>query len=197
MAQDYAIRSPVEIDETTPMYLIPRPDWAGENERTIVRYLFLIFVITPVLEMWLLITVGGQIGALPTIGLVLFTAFVGVNLLRVQGFDTLWRGQRKFAEGQLPAQEIAEGIILAVSGALLLTPGFVTDGFGFAGLIPMVRGAIARLVLSRMVVSGVSSTTGFTAGGGAHIRGGRVDRSAAGSSNKSDDIIEGESWDEK
>ena len=61
----------------------------------------------------------------------------------------------------------------------------------------MVRGAIARLVLSRMVVSGVSSTTGFTAGGGAHIRGGRVDRSAAGSLNKSDDIIEGESWDEK
>ena len=178
------------------MYLIPRPDWAGENERTIVRYLFLIFVITPVLEMWLLITVGSQIGALPTIGLVLLTAFIGVNLLRVQGFDTLWRGQRKFAEGQLPAQEIAEGIILAVSGALLLTPGFVTDAIGFAGLIPMVRGAVARLVLSRMVISGVSSTTGFRAGG-AHIRGGRVDHSATGGSNKSDDIIEGESWDEK
>ena len=189
MAQDYAIRCAVEIDETTPMYLVDRPDWAAKNERNPVRYLFLIFVITPVLEMWLLITVGAQIGALPTIGLVLLTAFVGVNLLRVQGFDTLWRGQRKFAEGQLPAQEIAEGIILAVSGALLLTPGFVTDAIGFAGLIPAVRGAMARLVLSRMVVTGVafnsstgSSTTGFTATGGR---------------SQPDNIIEGESWDEK
>ena len=194
MAQDYAIRRAVEIDETTPMYLIDRPYWVAENERTTVRYLFLIFVITPVLEMWLLITVGAQIGALATISLVLLTAFVGVNLLRYQGFDTLWRGQRKFAEGQLPAQEIAEGIILAVSGALLLTPGFVTDGIGFAGLIPAVRGAVARLVLSRMVVSGVvmgSSTTGFT------VSGGRVDHSASGGASTSDDIIEGESWDEK
>ena len=114
--------------------------------------------------------------------------------MRYQGFDTLWRGQRKFAEGQLPAQEIAEGIILAVSGALLLTPGFVTDAIGFAGLIPMVRGAMARLVLSRMVVSGVamgSSTAGFTANGG------RVDHSASSGASKSEDIIEGESWDEK
>ena len=176
------------------MYLIDRPNWAAENEITTVRYLFLIFVITPVLEMWLLINVGAQIGALPTIGLVLLTAFVGVNLLRYQGFDTLWRGQRKFAEGQLPAQEIAEGIILAVSGALLLTPGFVTDAIGFAGLIPMVRGAMARLVLSRMVVSGVvmgSSASGFSASGG------RVDHSVSVGSKKSDDIIEGESWDEK
>ena len=197
MAQDYAIRRAVEIDETTPMYLISCPNWAGENEITTVRFLFLIFVIMLVLEMWLLITVGGQIGALPTIGLVLLTALVGVNLLRAQGFDTLWRGQRKFADGQLPAQEIAEGIILAVSGALLLTPGFVTDGIGFAGLIPMVRGAMARLVLSRMVVTGVSSTGGFTAGGRSHQRGPRVDHSATGGSSRSDDIIEGESWDEK
>jgi UPF0716 protein FxsA len=176
------------------MYLIDRPDWVGKNEITTVRYLFLIFVITPVLEMWLLINVGAQIGALPTIGLVLLTAFVGVSLLRYQGFDTLWRGQRRFAEGQLPAQEIAEGIILAVSGALLLTPGFVTDAIGFAGLIPMVRGAVARLVLSRMVVSGVamgSSASGFSASGG------RVDLSASAGSKKSNDIIEGESWDEK
>ena len=194
MVQDYAIRCAVEIDETTPMYLIDRPDWVGKNEITTVRYLFLIFVITPVLEMWLLINVGAQIGALPTIGLVLLTAFVGVNLLRYQGFDTLWRGQRRFAEGQLPAQEIAEGIILAVSGALLLTPGFVTDAIGFAGLIPMVRGAVARLVLSRMVVSGVamgSSASGFSASGG------RVDLSTSAGSKKSNVIIEGESWDEK
>jgi len=154
-----------------------------------VRYLFLIFVITPVLEMWLLITVGGYLGAMPTIGLVLLTAFIGVNLLRAQGFETLWRGQRKFEEGQLPAQEIAEGIILAVSGALLLTPGFVTDLVGFSGLIPPVRRAIAQFVLSKMVVASVS----------AGAQGARFNASNSSATNQArgkGDVIEGESWDE-
>jgi len=152
-----------------------------------VRYLFLIFVITPVLEMWLLITVGGYLGALPTIGLVLLTAFVGVNLLRAQGFETLWRGRRKFEEGQLPAQEIAEGIILAVSGALLLTPGFVTDLVGFLGLIPPIRRIIAQFVLSRMVVAGVSK----------NVQGERFQPSSSANRSKDGgDVIEGEFWDE-
>lgn len=155
-----------------------------------MRTLFLIFVIIPVLEMWLLITVGNYLGALPTIGLVLLTAFIGVNLLRAQGFETLWRGRRKFEEGQLPAQEIAEGIILAVSGALLLTPGFVTDVVGFAGLVPFVRGIMAQLVLSRMVIGSVSTReygSGFKTTG-----------SSSGHSKPGDeDVIEGESWDEK
>jgi len=90
-----------------------------------VRYLLLLFIVMPVLEMWLLISVGTQIGALPTIGLVLLTAVVGAGLLREQGFATLWRGRQKLQEGQLPTTEIAEGFILAVSGALLLTPGFL------------------------------------------------------------------------
>ena len=152
-----------------------------------MRYLFLIFVITPVLEMWLLITVGGYLGALPTICLVLLTAFIGVNLLRAQGFETLWRGRRKFEEGQLPAQEIAEGIILAVSGALLLTPGFVTDLVGFLGLIPPIRRIIAQFVLSRMVVASVST----------NVQGERFNASSSANRNKDGrDVIEGESWDE-
>jgi len=152
-----------------------------------VRYLFLIFVITPVLEMWLLITVGGYLGALPTISLVLLTAFIGVNLLRAQGFETLWRGRRKFEEGQLPAQEIAEGIILAISGALLLTPGFVTDLVGFLGLIPPIRRIIAQFVLSRMVVASVST----------NVQGERFNTSSSANRNKDGrDVIEGESWDE-
>lgn len=154
-----------------------------------MRYLFLIFVITPVLEMWLLITVGSQIGALPTIGLVLLTAFIGVNLLRAQGFETLWRGRRKFAEGQLPAQEIAEGIILAVSGALLLTPGFVTDIVGFLGLFPPIRQIFAKFILSRMVVSNVSTS-----------RDGSIfntsPASGANGAKSKGDLIEGESWEE-
>jgi len=150
-----------------------------------VRFVFLLFVIMPVLEMWLLITVGTHIGALATIGLVLLTAFVGVTLLREQGFDTLWRGRRKFEEGQVPAQEIAEGIILAVSGALLLTPGFVTDAIGFAGLIPLVRRAVVKGVLSRMVVVDAQmQSRGFG-------------RSAGRGDSVGGDFIDGESWDEK
>jgi UPF0716 protein FxsA len=153
-----------------------------------VRYLFLIFVITPVLEMWLLITVGSYLGALPTIGLVLLTAFIGVNLLRAQGFETLWRGRRKFEEGQLPAQEIAEGIILAVCGALLLTPGFVTDLVGFSGLISPIRRIIAQFILSRMVVASVSTGAQGTRFNGSSS-------SAANQAKGKGDVIEGESWD--
>jgi UPF0716 protein FxsA len=154
-----------------------------------VRYLFLIFVITPVLEMWLLITVGNYLGALPTIALVLLTAFIGVSLLRAQGFETLWRGRRKFEEGQLPAQEIAEGIILAISGALLLTPGFVTDLIGFFGLIPPIRQIIARFVLSRMVVANVSTNAQGARFHGASFSDGNQAKGRG-------DVIEGESWDE-
>lgn len=93
----------------------------------------------PILEMVVLIKVGGVIGALPTIGLVLLTATIGVALLRQQGLSTLARAQNKMREGQLPANEMVEGIFLAVGGALLLTPGFITDAIGFACLIPGIR----------------------------------------------------------
>ncbi|MDG2501031.1 MAG: FxsA family protein [Porticoccaceae bacterium] len=146
-----------------------------------MRILFLLFIVMPVLEMWLLITVGSQIGALATIGLVLLTAVVGAGLLREQGVATLWRGQRKLQEGQLPAQEIVEGIVLAVSGALLLTPGFFTDAVGFAGLIPPVRALFVRTVLSKMVVAPMPR-------GSADFNHQQGIQDA--------DIIEGEAWDE-
>ena len=147
-----------------------------------MRVLLLLFIVMPVVEMWLLITVGGQIGAMATIGLVLLTAVVGAKLLREQGFETLWRGQSKLAEGQLPAQEIVEGIILAVSGALLLTPGFLTDAIGFAGLIPPIRAVFVRRLLSKMVVAPAGARAG-----GFNTRQGTQDP----------DVIEGEAWDEK
>lgn len=114
-----------------------------------MRALLLIFIAVPVLEMWLLIRVGGVIGAWPTIGLVLLTAVVGLALLRQQGFATLVRGVGKLDQGELPAQEMFEGLILAVCGALLLTPGFFTDVVGFAGLLPAPRRWLVRRLLSR------------------------------------------------
>jgi len=116
--------------------------------------LLLLFVVMPVMEMWLLIEVGGQIGALATIALVLLTAMVGLALLRKQGFATLMKANRKMAEGQLPAEEMAEGIFLAIGGALLLTPGFVTDSIGFACLLPGVRHLLIGGVVKRMMAKG-------------------------------------------
>ena len=107
--------------------------------------LFLFFLTMPIVEMYLLIQVGGWIGALPTIGLVALTAVVGMTLLRQQGFATLLRGQQRMAEGQLPAQELMEGFALAVGGALLLA-GFVTDAVGFALLLLTRRMLVGALV---------------------------------------------------
>ena len=99
----------------------------------------LLFMLIPIIEMWILIEVGGWIGALPTIGLVVLTATIGLSLLKQQGLSTLLRARRKMDEGAIPASELVSGVMIAVGGALLLTPGFVTDALGFALLIPQTR----------------------------------------------------------
>lgn len=117
-----------------------------------MRPLLLLFIVLPILEMWVLISVGEKIGALPTIGLVLLTAVVGLALLKRQGISTVMRAQQKMQVGELPAKEMAEGIFLAVGGALLLTPGFITDTIGFACLIPGIRQLVLGRLLSHIVV---------------------------------------------
>jgi len=110
----------------------------------------LLFFAMPIIEMYLLITVAGYIDALPTIGLVMLTAVIGVTLLRYQGLETLMRGTQKMRSGQMPAQEVAEGLLLAVAGALMITPGFVTDAIGFLILFPPTRLVIAHMMLARV-----------------------------------------------
>lgn len=124
------------------------------------------FTAVPIIEMYLLITVGGYIGVAPTILFVMLTAVVGVTLLRWQGTQTLQRGMSRVGQGQLPGQEIAEGMMLAVAGALLLTPGFVTDTFGFLLLVPPVRKALAALAKRHLQVVDLGAGTqgGFGAG---------------------------------
>ncbi len=129
-----------------------------------MRTLFLLFIVMPILEMWLLIEVGSAIGALPTIGLVLLTAFIGISLLRYQGAMTLQKARMKMGSGELPAREMADGLFFAVGGALLLTPGFVTDAIGFACLTPGIRTVIIGF-LAKNVVRGQftqASARGFT-----------------------------------
>jgi len=112
------------------------------------RFLFLLFIIVPIIEIYLLIEVGGVIGAGWTIFAILLTAVIGVSLLRVQGATTLLRAQANMAKGQLPAMEMMEGMALAASGFLLLTPGFFTDTIGFLLLTPILRRALIKKIIS-------------------------------------------------
>lgn len=115
--------------------------------------LVLVFFLTPIVEMYLLIEVAGYINTLPTIGLVMLTAVIGVALLKRQGLQTLTRGVGRLNRGEVPATEIAEGILLGIAGALLITPGFVTDAVGFILLFPPSRQLIAASLIKRVEVS--------------------------------------------
>jgi UPF0716 protein FxsA len=121
--------------------------------------LFLLFLTIPLVEIYLLIKVGGVIGAPMTIFLVVFTAVLGAWLLRIQGFSTLRRIQQTVNQGGLPAVELLEGAVLLVAGALLLTPGFFTDAIGFACLMPPLRRAFIIHTVRRFFVP--TQTPGF------------------------------------
>lgn len=113
---------------------------------------FLLFLAIPLAEIWLLIRVGGVIGALPTVALVVLTAVLGAALVRHQGLATLQRLQATLGRGETPAIEMVEGVLLLAGALLLLTPGFFTDTLGFACLIPPLRQALALWLLRRITV---------------------------------------------
>jgi UPF0716 protein FxsA len=141
-----------------------------------MRLLFLLFIVMPILEMWVLIKVGSIIGAVPTIAMVMLTAVIGASLLKRQGLHTLTRAQNRLNSGEVPATEILEGLMLAVGGALLLTPGFFTDAIGFACLIPGLRRSLIANMLRRGVVQ--MHGGGFMGGGPAGGANNQADRSA-------------------
>lgn len=116
------------------------------------RLFFTLFLLVPLIEIYLLIQVGGIIGALPTVFLVVFTAVLGALLLRHQGLYTYARVQQSLARGELPTVAMLEGVVLLLCGALLLTPGFFTDTLGFLGLVPPFRKWLILKVLERGVM---------------------------------------------
>jgi len=103
----------------------------------------------PVAEISLLIRVGSAIGPFNTIVFVIFTAVLGAYLVRQQGFATLTKLQEESNAGRLPAMQIAEGVALLFAGAVLLTPGFLTDAIGFGLLIPPIRQAVIKWFVGR------------------------------------------------
>lgn len=112
--------------------------------------LFLAFTLIPVSEIYILITIGGQIGILPSIGLVILTGIVGASLARSQGLQTLGRIRDSFQQGVVPGEELLNALLIAIAGIVLLTPGFLTDAAGLFLLIPATR-TLCREWLKRRI----------------------------------------------
>ena len=104
-------------------------------------WLLLLFILIPLLEIWLFILLGGFIGIYPTLFIILVTAILGTFLVKTQGVNVLKEIQSKFNELENPTEPIVHGAMILFAGALLLTPGFFTDTVGFLLLLPKVRRA--------------------------------------------------------
>ena len=104
--------------------------------------IFLLFIIIPIIEISIFITIGSSIGILNTIAIILTTALVGIYLVRRQGIKLLFDAQKNLSQGVMPTEEIKGGIFLLISGLLLITPGFFTDIIGFSVFLKPVQGII-------------------------------------------------------
>lgn len=109
-------------------------------------------LLVPLIEIWLLIEIGGAIGAFPTFLLLIASTVLGITLLRRLGFATLMRAQRNISAGEMPTQTLLEGSFIALGGILFLIPGFFTDALGMLLVIPLTRSLLMKLVLRRGLV---------------------------------------------
>ena len=107
--------------------------------------LVLLFIVLPIAELYVIIQVGGAIGVLPTLALLIADSLLGAALLRSQGRQAWARFNQALAESRVPAREVFDGAMVILGGALLLTPGFITDIFGLILLIPPTRDIVRRL----------------------------------------------------
>lgn len=112
--------------------------------------LALLFLVVPFVELFVLIQVGQAIGTLPTIGLLVVVSVVGAWLVKKEGLGVVRRAQEQARRGQVPAKELVDGVLILLAGALMLTPGFFTDIFGLALMVPPVRAAV-RAAASRQL----------------------------------------------
>ena len=117
---------------------------------SILGRLALLFVVVPLLELALLIQMGRIVGFWPTIALVVFTGLTGAWLARTEGLRTMWRLRDDVANGRVPGQAIMDGMAVLAGGALLLTPGIITDVLGFGLLFPATRHAMQKRIMTRL-----------------------------------------------
>ena len=156
-----------------------------------LRLLLILFLSVPLIEIYLLIQVGGILGALPTVGLIILTAILGAGLLRLQGLSTMQRVRQTMARGEVPAIEMLEGLVLLFCGALLLTPGFFTDIIGFLGLVPVLRRGLILWLLSKGLIQGRMD---FSANIHGRASGQAPNRPESGEDDRQHKTIEGQFW---
>lgn len=137
-------------------------------------FLVLLFIVIPIVELYVIIQVGQLIGLWPTLALLLLDAILGSMLLRHQGRGAWRRFNEALAQGRFPGKEVADGLLIVIGGTLLLAPGFITDIFGLIFLIPptraLVRALLKRFTIGRVAVVGLGGAGPF--GGGSFGRGG-------------------------
>jgi UPF0716 protein FxsA len=121
--------------------------------------LVFLFIVVPVLELWVLWQIGSAIGILPTIALLLVDSVLGAALMRWQGRAAWMRFNTALAEGRVPGAEVIDGVLVIFGGALLLTPGFLSDFLGLLLLLPPTRAVIRRILVRRYAERMIASAT--------------------------------------
>ena len=149
--------------------------------------IFPIFVVMTLLEIYVLVSVGESIGGFSTILLVVITALIGSTLLKQQGWSTMAKAQNAMANGQTPAFEMLEGVVILISGVLLLTPGFITDAIGLLGLMPFSRAYFIDRILSK------NTEKIFSQKNSVFIH---KSKSTEKKNNEKNDTIDGEFWED-
>ena len=120
------------------------------------RLLFL-FILVPLLELYILIKIGGYLGAFPTVALVVFMALLGIVIARIEGLRKLQQIKQSLSQGIVPAEEMVDGVLIFIGGILLIIPGVLTDLFALVLLIPYTRTIFKRWLrrrFDRMIASG-------------------------------------------
>jgi UPF0716 protein FxsA len=115
-----------------------------------MRYLALFIIVIPAIDIGFLLLSGKTIGFLPTVAFIILTGVVGAYLAKREGLQTIKKAQEQLAYGQLPGESVLDGICILIGGTLLLTPGFITDLFGFLLLFPPSRKPFKWLIINAL-----------------------------------------------
>jgi UPF0716 protein FxsA len=115
-----------------------------------MRYLALLIIVIPAIDIGVLLLSGKTIGLFPTIAFIIFTGVVGAYLAKREGLQTIKRVQEQLSYGQIPGESLLDGICILIGGTLLLTPGFITDLFGFLLLFPPSRKPFKFLMINAL-----------------------------------------------
>jgi len=166
----------------------------------VLLVLFLVFLVTPIVELWVIVQVASSTGVLNAIGLLVLVSVVGAWLVKREGLGILRRIGEETAAGRIPGKEIVDGLLVLFAGALMLTPGFVTDALGLSLLFPPTRVLVRAVATRRFTRSVADGRTSFRYGwrvGGTHQVGGRSGRHGGRHGGPlGDGVLDAESWED-